>query len=58
MGRRCATFEGRITFVQESRFQPIDDDGIGHLFMLGPHAAAEPASSRRSRRAQARVRVS
>ena len=27
--------EGVVTIVQEGRFQLTDDDGVGHLFILG-----------------------
>ena len=37
-----ATMDGRITLAQESRFQLIDEAGIGHLFTLGPWCAVEP----------------
>ena len=38
-----ATMDGRITLVQESRFQLTDGAGVGHLFTLSPWCAAEPA---------------
>ena len=37
-----ATMDGRITLAQESRFQLIDEAGVGHLFTLSPWCAAEP----------------
>ncbi len=49
--------EGRITVVQESRFQLVDDGGVGHSFTLGPNAAAEPDQLEPLARSQVRVRV-
>ena len=49
--------KGRVTIVQEGRFQVIDDDGAGHLFILSPHAAAETTQLRGLARNQARVTV-
>jgi hypothetical protein len=34
--------DGVITIVQESRFQLMDDDGVGHHFLLGHGAAIDP----------------
>lgn len=51
------TMEGIITLVQESRFQIRDDGGTSHLFLLGPHAAAEPSDLTPLAARQARVRI-
>ncbi len=48
---------GRVTIVQEGRFQVIDDEGAGHLFILSPHAALETAQLKPLARRQARVSV-
>ena len=37
-----ATMRGRIILAQESRFVVTDANGIAHLFILSPKAAAEP----------------
>lgn len=50
-------FEGRVTIVQESRFQAIDDHGVAQLFLLSPRAAAEPGQLASLAKTQARVRV-
>lgn len=50
--------QGVVTIVQEGRFQLLDDDGVGHLFLLGHSAAAEPEQLGALQRSQARVRVS
>lgn len=52
------TLSGIVTVVQESRFQLVDDGGIGHLFVLSHGAAAEPSQLGDLQRRQARVRVS
>ncbi|WP_237480526.1 hypothetical protein [Lichenibacterium dinghuense] len=52
-----ATMDGRITLVQESRFQLTDEAGVGHLFTLGPWCAAEPAQLGPLAESQAPVRV-
>ena len=51
------TMEGVVTLAQESRFQMMDDDGVGHLFILGHGAAAEPAQLTSLQKRQSRVRV-
>ncbi len=48
---------GRVAIVQEGRFQVIDDEGAGHLFILSPHAAVETAQLRPLAKRQARVAV-
>jgi hypothetical protein len=52
------SIEGVVTIVQEGRFQLLDDDGVGHLFLLSYSASAEPEQLGPLLRAQARVRVS
>ena len=51
------TMIGKVTIVQEGRFQLVEDDGSGHLFILGPHAAAETHQLRPLAARQARVKV-
>jgi hypothetical protein len=51
------TMQGVVTIVQEGRFQMTDDDGVSHLFILSPSAAAEPEQLTALQRRQARVRV-
>ncbi len=36
------SIEGVVTIVQETRFQLLDDDGVGHHFLLAYSAAIEP----------------
>ncbi len=52
------TMDGVITLVQESRFQLIDDHGVGHLFLLSHSASAEPSQLAPLQKRQAYVRVS
>ena len=52
-----ATMDGRITLVQESRFQLTDEGGVSHLFTLGPWCAAEPAQLAPLAAGQTKVRV-
>ena len=49
--------DGRITLVQESRFQLTDAAGVGHLFPLSPWCAAEPAQLGPLATSQAPVRI-
>ena len=51
------TLTGAIIIVQEARFQLVDDGGAGHLFVLGPRAACEPAQLKPLARRMAKVRV-
>ena len=51
------TIDGIVTIVQESRFQLVDDRGVGHLVVLGPQSLAEPDQLEPLARRQARVRV-
>jgi hypothetical protein len=48
---------GIVTIVQEGRFQMTDDDGISHLFILSPHAAAETQQLAVLQKRQARICV-
>ena len=48
---------GRVALVQEGRFQVVDDEGAGHLFILSPHAAVETTQLRPLASRQARVTV-
>ncbi len=54
---RATTIEGIVTIVQESRFQLIDDEGVGHMLVLGALSLAEPAQLEGLARRQARVSV-
>ena len=56
-GQDMATMDGRITLVQESRFQLTDGAGVGHLFTLSPWCAAEPAQLVPLAASQAPVRI-
>ena len=51
------TIDGVVTIVQESRFQLVDDEGVGHLFVLGHDSPAEPDQLAPLQRKQSRVRV-
>lgn len=53
----ASTMTGIVTIVQESRFQMTDDEGVSHLFILSPNAAAETPDIAELQRRQARVRV-
>ena len=46
-----------MTIVQESRFQLVDDLGVGHLVVLGHASPAEPDQLERLAASQCRVRV-
>ncbi len=50
--------EGVVTIVQESRFQLTDDDGVGHLFILGHLCGTETGQLPALQRQQSRVRIS
>ena len=52
-----AEMTGVVTIVQEGRFQLTDDDGVSHLFILGPLATTETAQLRPLAKAQTRVKV-
>ena len=51
------TIEGIITVVQESRFQLVDDRGVGHLLVLDALAGAEADQLAGLARGQIRIRV-
>ena len=51
------SMSGIVTIVQEGRFQMTDDDGVSHLFILSPFAAAETEQLAALQKRQARVRV-
>ena len=53
-----ARMTGVVTIVQEGRFQLTDDDGVSHLFILGPLASTETPQLRPLAKSQARVTVS
>lgn len=49
--------EGTVIFAQESRFQLLDRQGVGHHFVLSHASAADPEQLPALQRDQARVRV-
>jgi hypothetical protein len=51
------TIDGVVIIVQEGRFQLVDDEGVGHLFILGHDSPAEPDQLAPLQRNQSRVRV-
>jgi hypothetical protein len=51
------SIEGTVILSQESRFQLLDRNGVGHHFILGHSCAAEPEQLPALQRRQARVRV-
>lgn len=51
------SIEGTVIFAQESRFQLLDGDGVGHHFVLSHSSAADPEQLPMLQRNQARVRV-
>lgn len=52
------SIDGVVTIVQETRFELLDDDGVGHLFLLDHGAAPEPEQLPELQQEQRRVRVS
>lgn len=48
---------GTVIVAQEGRLQLIDDEGVGHLVILSPHAGAEPQQLYALQERQARVRI-
>ena len=48
---------GTVIVAQEGRLQLIDDQGVGHLFILSPAAAAEPQQLYALQERQARVLI-
>ncbi|WP_428487452.1 hypothetical protein [Rhodopila sp.] len=51
------TMEGLLIFTQESRFQLLDRNGVGHHFILGHDCAAEPEQLPPLQSRQARIKV-
>ena len=51
------SIEGIVILAQESRFQLLDGDGIGHHFTIGHACSAEPQQISDLQRTQVRVRV-
>jgi hypothetical protein len=51
------SIEGTVLFAQESRFQLLDRNGVGHHFILASGSAAEPEQLAVLQRDQSRVRV-
>jgi len=51
------TIDGVVTIVQESRFQLVDDGGVGHLLVLGHDSSTEPDQLESLAATQCRVRV-
>lgn len=49
--------KGVVTIAQESRFQLIDDDGVGHMLILDAFAMSEPDQLQVLAQRQARVLV-
>ena len=49
--------QGKLTLVQEQRFQLIDDRGVAHLFVVAPSVSLKPADLRAILRSQQPVRV-
>lgn len=48
---------GTVIIAQEGRLHIVDDDGVGHLLVLNPKAAAETQQLRPLQARQARVRI-
>ena len=48
---------GRLSLVQEERFQLIDDHGVAHLFLVAPGVSLKPADLRKILRTEQAVRV-
>ncbi len=53
----AASMTGVVTIVGEGRFQLTDDDGVSHLFLLSPNAAAETVQLTPLQHRQARICV-
>jgi hypothetical protein len=51
------SIEGTVLFAQESRFQLLDTNGVGHHFILSHACAADPEQLPALQRDQAQVRV-
>ena len=48
---------GKLSLVQEERFQLIDDRGVAHLFLVAPGVSLKPADLRKILRSEQPVRV-
>jgi hypothetical protein len=48
---------GRLSLVQEERFQLVDDRGVAHLFLVAPDVSLKPADLRDILRSGQPVRV-
>ena len=57
MRAATAQMSGYMAMVQESRFTLVNDEGAGHMFLLGHSSLAEPAQLAELQRRQARVRI-
>jgi len=51
------SIQGIVTIVQEGRFQLVDENGVGHHFLLSRRASLEPEQLPGLQRDQALVRV-
>ena len=51
------SIEGTVLFAQESRFQLLDRNGVGHHFIVGHACSAESEQLPKLQRDQATVRV-
>jgi hypothetical protein len=49
--------QGKLTLVQEQRFQLVDDAGVSHLFILASDVSLKPADLRAILESQQPVRV-
>jgi hypothetical protein len=57
-GHRMDTIEGILILAQETRFQLLDRNGVGHHFILGYGCAAEPEQLPKLANSRIRVRFS
>ena len=51
------SIQGIVTIVQEGRFQLVDENGVGHQFLLSHRASLEPEQLPGLQRDQSLVRV-
>ncbi len=49
--------QGTVVLAQEGRLQLLDDQGVGHLFILSHSASAEPQQLYALQNDQSRVRI-
>jgi hypothetical protein len=49
--------QGKLSLVQEQRFQLIDENGVAHLFIVAPGVSLKPSDLRTILHLQQRVRV-